>query len=176
MRRVLLPVASVIVGILVALGATFVIGMRLRSRTVIDAVRKVSRATKQMPLKAAGSPGAYAAIVRHVGRVSGKPYETPVHVVRARNGGFAVALPYGSDSDWVKNVLASGAATIRYDGRSYEVDQARLAPLTDAENEFPDTDRRMHRLFGVRECLMLQVADRAQAEPATASDRRGPGA
>jgi deazaflavin-dependent oxidoreductase (nitroreductase family) len=46
-------------------------------------------------------------ILTHVGRRSGKVYRTPVNVFRAQNG-FIVALTYSSQSEWVKNVLASG--------------------------------------------------------------------
>src|ERR1700686_4258173 len=47
-------------------------------------------------------------ILTHVGRKSGKPYRTPVNVFRAPEG-FLIALTYGRESQWVKNVLAAGA-------------------------------------------------------------------
>src|SRR5438309_10525759 len=46
-------------------------------------------------------------IITHVGRKSGKVYSTPVNVFRAPNG-FEVAVTYGRESEWVKNVLAAG--------------------------------------------------------------------
>jgi F420H(2)-dependent quinone reductase len=46
-------------------------------------------------------------ILTHVGRKSGKVYRTPVNVFRAPDG-FLIALTYGRDSEWVKNVLAAG--------------------------------------------------------------------
>ncbi len=46
-------------------------------------------------------------MVRHVGRRSGRPYRTPVWAFRGgRPVGFA--LLYGSDVDWLANVLAAG--------------------------------------------------------------------
>jgi deazaflavin-dependent oxidoreductase (nitroreductase family) len=51
------------------------------------------------------------AIVHHVGRRSGRSYETPVNVFR-RPGGFLFALTYG-ETDWVRNVLAAGRCEIR---------------------------------------------------------------
>src|SRR5216117_811513 len=41
-------------------------------------------------------------IVTHVGRKSGRVYRTPVNVFRDQNG-FAIALTYGRESEWVKN-------------------------------------------------------------------------
>src|SRR5438046_8214286 len=102
----------VVVGLLAATAIVFVIyvlGLRTKSPLVVNVVRKLSRATKGGPMKSAGTPGAYASVVRHVGRTSGKPYETPVHAVRT-DGGFIVALPYGAGTDWVRNVLAQRSA------------------------------------------------------------------
>src|SRR6266436_9363468 len=51
------------------------------------------------------------AIVTNVGRKSGRLYRTPVNVFREPDG-FLVALTYGRDSGWVKNVLAAGGCQI----------------------------------------------------------------
>jgi len=51
------------------------------------------------------------AIVTNVGRKSGRLYRTPVNVFRERDG-FLIALTYGRDSGWVKNVLAAGACQL----------------------------------------------------------------
>src|SRR5437660_9023098 len=45
-------------------------------------------------------------IITHVGRKSGKVYRTPVNVFRVPNG-FAVALTYSCEFEWVKNVIAA---------------------------------------------------------------------
>jgi deazaflavin-dependent oxidoreductase (nitroreductase family) len=98
---------------------------------------------------------AYASVVGHAGRKSGKSYRTPVRAV-ATDDGFAIALPYGSASDWVKNVLANGTATIEYPGDTHAVDQPRIVPLATTENMFSRQDQRAHHLFGVTECLTLR--------------------
>ncbi|WP_067709551.1 nitroreductase family deazaflavin-dependent oxidoreductase [Nocardia yamanashiensis] len=46
-------------------------------------------------------------IVIHTGRKSGKVYRVPVAVF-ARDGGYRIALTYGRDVDWVKNIRAAG--------------------------------------------------------------------
>lgn len=51
-------------------------------------------------------------IVIHRGRRSGRTYRTPVNVFR-REDGFVIALTYGRESDWVKNVLAAGGCELQ---------------------------------------------------------------
>jgi deazaflavin-dependent oxidoreductase (nitroreductase family) len=50
-------------------------------------------------------------IIQHRGRSSGRLYRTPVNVFRCGNT-FLFFLTYGSDVQWVKNVLAAGDCTI----------------------------------------------------------------
>jgi deazaflavin-dependent oxidoreductase (nitroreductase family) len=56
------------------------------------------------------------AIVSHVGRESGRPYRTPVNAFRT-DSGYIIALTYGSESDWVKNVLVAGSCELQTRGR-----------------------------------------------------------
>ncbi len=50
-------------------------------------------------------------IVTNEGRKSGRLYRTPVNVFR-KHGGFRIALTYGRDSGWVRNVLAAGGCRL----------------------------------------------------------------
>src|SRR6516225_3744610 len=51
------------------------------------------------------------AIVTHTGRRSGRTYRTPVNVFRDGER-YVFALTYGTESDWVRNVLAAGRCEI----------------------------------------------------------------
>jgi deazaflavin-dependent oxidoreductase (nitroreductase family) len=51
-------------------------------------------------------------ILTHVGRKSGRVYRTPVNVFREPDG-FLVALTYGRNSEWFRNALAAGVASLR---------------------------------------------------------------
>ncbi len=64
-------------------------------------------------------------VVVHHGRRSGRRYETPVNVFRMRPG-LRIALTYGRDSDWVKNVVAAGGATIVTRGRELTLTAPRI--------------------------------------------------
>jgi deazaflavin-dependent oxidoreductase (nitroreductase family) len=80
-----------------------------------DAVARLNRAATNHVTKpfAGRLPG--LAVVHHAGRNSGRPYTTPV-VVFERAGGYVIALPYGPDRDWVKNVVAAGGCDVKIRG------------------------------------------------------------
>jgi deazaflavin-dependent oxidoreductase (nitroreductase family) len=54
-------------------------------------------------------------IVQHRGRSTGRHYRTPVNVFR-RGDTYLFFLTYGSDVQWVKNVLSEGGCTIETRG------------------------------------------------------------
>ena len=139
--------------LLLGVAAAFVIGMRTKSPIVLGLVRRMNRAVMNpMQMKTAGTPGAYASVVRHQGRSSGRIYETPVVAVPTQ-GGFVIGLPYGQQADWVKNVLAAGTATIVHDDEVFEVEDPELVPMAEVEGCFPDSDQRAHKAFAVEQAL-----------------------
>lgn len=70
------------------------------------------------------------AIITHRGRKSGRSYSHPINVFR-RGDDYYFFLTYGSDVQWVKNVLASGSCTIETRGRVVELVDPEL--VTDPE-------------------------------------------
>jgi deazaflavin-dependent oxidoreductase (nitroreductase family) len=64
------------------------------------------------------------AIVVHTGRRSGRVYRTPVMAFRSPEG-WVLALTYGRDADWVRNVLAGDSALERR-GRTIPIARARV--------------------------------------------------
>lgn len=154
-----------IVAALVAVGGVlwiaFAVSFRTGFRPVLDAIRRMNRrVTNPRQLRTAGQPGAYASVVHHVGRVSGRDHATPV-VAFPADDGFAIALPYGAGADWVRNVLAAGTATLEHEGRTVPVARPELVPASDAAPFFPPKERRMHRLYGLEHVLRLHPTDAA---------------
>ena len=87
MLRVMTTLVVGLVVVLVAIGIVFLVGMRTKLPLVQHAVRRFNRTfTNPRAMKKAGTPGAYASIVRHVGRTTGRPYETPVETSRPTTG------------------------------------------------------------------------------------------
>lgn len=154
--RVLLGVAAG--GAVLWLG--FVWSFRTKNRVVQGAIRRMNRGfTNPRQLRTAGTPGAYASVVHHVGRRSGTAYRTPV-VVQPAGDDLLVALPYGPAADWVQNVLAAGSATIEHEGTTIRATDPELVPLDVANPHFPAKEQRMHRVYGVHDFLRLERAER----------------
>lgn len=152
-----------IVGGLVAVGGVlwivFLVSFRTGFRPVLDAIRRMNRrVTNPKQMRTAGQPGAYASVVNHVGRVSGREHRTPVVAVPADHG-FAIALPYGAGADWVRNVMAAGTATLEHEGRTIPVVRPELMLAPDADPFFPPKERRLHRLYGIEHVLRLETAE-----------------
>jgi deazaflavin-dependent oxidoreductase (nitroreductase family) len=171
----LLTLAVILLGGLVALALVYVVGMRVRSPLVLGPLIKLQRAVinpKQM--RSAGTPGAYASVIRHRGRTSGRPYETPVGAV-ATDDGFVIALVYGPRTHWLRNVLASGSATIVHEGRAYEVDQPELIPVRSVASRFTPSDQRGFRLLGVDQALRVRRVEVEDARSRSTDRARGEG-
>ena len=59
-------------------------------------------------------------VVHHVGRKSGRSYETPVNCW-IKEGIVTVALTYGSDVDWLKNLEAAGGGEVEIRGEKIKI-------------------------------------------------------
>jgi len=121
---------------------------------VRNTLRWLTRVTRPLALRSAGKEGSSTSVVRHVGRRSGRLYQTPVVAVE-HDDSFLIALPYGEGTDWLKNVLAKGSATLVTGGRTYEVDEPEVIPMGEATGYFRPREQRMHRQFGVGSALRV---------------------
>jgi deazaflavin-dependent oxidoreductase (nitroreductase family) len=65
------------------------------------------------------------AVVIHRGRKSGRTFRTPLWAFR-RGDGFVIALTYGPDADWVRNVLAANGCELESRRRRYQVVNPRV--------------------------------------------------
>lgn len=125
----------------------------------VTAVRRFNRRfTNRRQMETAGQPGAYAGVIRHVGRSTGTRYGTPVGVVDTDEG-LVIALPYGTSPDWLKNVLAAGGAEVVHEGRTIPVEDPELVPAAEAHLHTSRGDRFLQRLYGVELALRLQKAE-----------------
>src|SRR5579859_602012 len=82
------------------------------------------RATNRLTLPLAPHLPTFGVVV-HTGRTTGRHFRTPVNVF-ARPDGFVVALTYGPDAQWVRNVLAAGGCTLETRGRRWRLTGPRL--------------------------------------------------
>lgn len=139
--------------VLLVLAVVWFLGMRNKWTPVLDFQRRVNHTMNTRQMKDAGTPGAYASIIRHTGRTSGKAYETPV-VPFPLGDGFVIALPYGTRPDWLKNVLAAGRAELVHEGETVAVDSPVVRTLH--PTDVPAKEQRLMRLFNNTECLEVR--------------------
>ena len=65
-------------------------------------------------------------VVVHRGRKSGRQYRTPVNVFARTGDRYVLALTYGPDTDWVKNVVVAGGCELLTRGKHLELTAPRL--------------------------------------------------
>lgn len=147
-----------------AIGVAFIVGMRTKYPPLLNAVRKMNRAVMNpRAMKTAGQPGAYAGVIRHIGRNSGTAYETPIGPFPT-DYGFDIALPYGTSPDWLRNFVAAGSAVIVHDGVAYSVDQPEVIPASEAMGNVPPSEQRNIRWFDVDSFLRVRRVGLHEAE------------
>jgi deazaflavin-dependent oxidoreductase (nitroreductase family) len=94
------------------------------------------------------------AIVVHRGRRSGKEYRTPIMAFRSPDG-FAIALTYGPETDWVRNVFAAGRCTLEYRREAAALADPRLVHTPEARAYLPAAVRLALRLLRVDDFLLM---------------------
>lgn len=101
-----------------------------------------------------------AAQIQHVGRRSGKAYVTPA-TARVHGDVILIALTFGNQSDWSRNVRAAGGCTIRINGRDYHATNPELPNREDAGTSssptFSPVERAGFRLLGIRQFMRLHA-------------------
>ncbi len=97
------------------------------------------------------------AIVSHTGRRSGRTYQTPVNAFRG-GGGYRIALTYGAETDWARNVVAAGGCAIESRGRRVALTDPRI--ISDPDRRWaPPVVRQVLGLIGASEYMQLTAAD-----------------
>jgi deazaflavin-dependent oxidoreductase (nitroreductase family) len=82
---------------------------------------RVARALNPIMLPLAGKRwNTIFAVAEHRGRKSGRQYATPV-AARRVDDGFVIALAFGAQVEWYRNLVAAQGGTIRWRGRAYPV-------------------------------------------------------
>ena len=95
------------------------------------------------------------AIIHYRGRRSGREYAIPV-AIRAPAVAFVIALPWGDQTQWVRNVLAAGGCTIRWRGVDHAVVDPRVIGIAEAAAAFTPVQRWILRAAGVARFIHLR--------------------
>lgn len=96
-------------------------------------------------------------VLINVGRTSGRIFHTPLDAHPVDNGWLFI-MNYGPESDWVKNILAAGTATLSIEGEETALDTPRVITKEEALRILPETTKMPPAWTRVRECLQMDVA------------------
>ena len=90
--------------------------------------RRVARFNKVVTNRIQGPIARYVppyAVVVHKGRKSGRTYRTPVSAIVSK-GRVAIALAYGDQTDWVRNLMAAGGGELVRAGRTFALKRPQI--------------------------------------------------
>lgn len=109
-------------------------------------------------------------IITHTGRKTGRQYHTPVNIFPHEDG-YVIALTYGPDAEWVRNVLASGGCTVTTQGKRLRLTRPRRFH-DETRRAVPRPVRLILGLLNVSDFLALSIDhDGQDAVEAHTSDR-----
>jgi deazaflavin-dependent oxidoreductase (nitroreductase family) len=94
------------------------------------------------------------AVVHHRGRRSGRSYAVPV-AIRASAATFTIPLPWGEETQWLRNVVAANGCQIRWRGGDHAVATPRLIGFEEAADAFNPALRAVLRAAGIRHFVRL---------------------
>lgn len=97
------------------------------------------------------------AVLTHVGRSSGKTYQTPLAAYPV-DGGYMFAIIYGAESDWVQNVFTSGTAQLRIDDRDVVLVAPQLYAGGTGWSLLPADAKRPPGILNITELLRMDNA------------------
>ena len=95
-------------------------------------------------------------ILTHVGRKSGKLYRTPVNVFREPDG-FLVALTYGRECEWVRNVLAAGSCQLETRRVLFQLSAPTIVH-DPTRRRFPHVVRMILGIIGANDFMQLSTS------------------
>jgi deazaflavin-dependent oxidoreductase (nitroreductase family) len=75
-------------------------------------------------------------LIRHVGRKSGRSYETPVILAKIPEG-FIAELTYGDNVNWYRNVVAAGECVVMHHRVEYHVNAIESCSIERGRNAYP---------------------------------------
>lgn len=108
--------------------------------------------------RSAGSAHSQFALMRHIGRKSGKTYETPI-IAFPRKDHFVIALTYGPKVDWYRNLQAVERGTLRWHGKDYEIEKPEAMDRKVALQSFTSFQRFLLRLFNNQYFISVKSLD-----------------
>jgi deazaflavin-dependent oxidoreductase (nitroreductase family) len=95
-------------------------------------------------------------LIRHVGRKSGRAYETPVILAKVPEG-FIAELTYGENVNWYRNVVAAGGCAVVRHRVEYRVSSIEPCNPERGRNAYPFPFRLILKALGRSEFRLLRA-------------------
>lgn len=106
------------------------------------------------------------ALIRHVGRRTGRTYETPVILARTRDG-FVAELTYGPNVNWYRNIVAAGGCVVVHRGFDHVIDRIEACDPETGLRAYGYPQALILRLLGRQEFRHLHAAGSARTGTST---------
>lgn len=113
--------------------------------------------TNPLARRIAGRVPPFALLVHH-GRKSGREYRTPLWAFPTGDG-ITIALTYGSERDWVRNVMAEGGFTVIRRGQRLAFTEPVIVGEEPGMADMPHVLRPVLRVMRVNEFLHARYRD-----------------
>ncbi len=117
----------------------------------------IKRTLNHATLRLARTGRGPISIVRHVGRRTGAPYETPI-IVAPVAGGFVAELTYGPHVDWYRNVVAAGGCDVVVRGTAHRIVAIETIGAVEGRRAFGFPARLVLTLLRRRDFRLLREA------------------
>lgn len=123
-----------------------------QSKTPTGQIRKgflyvLKHTLNPLTRRLAGTPYGPFVIIKHVGRRSGKVFETPIIARRAADG-FVIELTYGPNVDWYKNVQTAGGCTVVWHGQEFVINHLEPMDAESGRTAFSGAQQQILKLLG----------------------------
>ncbi|WP_019181340.1 hypothetical protein [Microbacterium yannicii] len=115
----------------------------------------IQRRLNPLTLRMAHSGRGPFSLVRHVGRKSGRTFETPLILADSRDG-IVAELTYGTGVNWYRNVVAGGGEVL-HRGRWYRILAVEPLAVADGLRAFGPLKGLVLRVLRRREFRLLRV-------------------
>lgn len=96
--------------------------------------------------------------IEHIGRTSGRTYRTPIMAFRDGDT-VTIALTYGSEVDWLRNVRAAGGARMHLGRGLITLGPPATLPTEVGLSRMPVGPRQLLPVLGCRDFVELPVVD-----------------
>jgi deazaflavin-dependent oxidoreductase (nitroreductase family) len=126
--------------------------------------RKFLTAYNGLARRASGTPRSSWGLLSHIGRRSGRRYQTSLGTT-VFGDGFLLPLGYGIGSDWYRNIMATGRCELAWKGHTYQLAGPELITGPKPLQAWPPRDRILLRLAGIHDFVWVHRSEEPGGSP-----------